>query len=291
MDRNRTPRPAVCEVPPDPREQLGPGAARSDSKGSEPARLQPEGRANPGSRTDGTGAVHLRREEACPRWQFCFPGKSRIGSPGHPARLEEVSLTMLALTRQGRLRSRSGGRSSGARPGRDHGTVRQEPAPRTSQSPGFSLHAETHPARPRVPQASCSGGRRARTRGWRAKSGSKGSAVPRTPPHPGHPLPRPGPGHAVPAPPGPPSAKPAWGTRGDLLHAPAALSSSGAGVLAQRGPSARRAPAYAPRPLPDQPARVGAPCARSRVAGRGSGTSAFFFFFLLATYLTKCMFF
>ena len=92
VDRNRTPRAAVCEVPPAPREQLGPGAARSDSKGSGPARLQPEGRANPGSRTDGTGALHLRREEACPRWQFCFPGKSRIRSPGHPARLEEVSL-------------------------------------------------------------------------------------------------------------------------------------------------------------------------------------------------------
>lgn len=217
--RNRTPRRAVCEVPPAPREQLGPGAARSDSKGSGPARLQPEGRANPGSRTDGTGALHLRREEACPRWQFCFPGKSRIRSPGHPARLEEVSLTMLALTRQGCLRSRSGGRSSGARPGRDPGTVRQEPAPRTSQSPRFSLHAETRLARPQVPQASCSGGRRARTRGGRAKSGGTGSAAPRTPPQPGHSAPRPGPEYALPAPPGPPSAKPAWGTRGDLLHA------------------------------------------------------------------------
>lgn len=46
-----------------------------------------------------------------------------------------------------------------------------------------------------------------------------------------------------------------------------------AGTERPAGPGIRASPS------PDQPAGVGAPCARSRVAGRGGGTSVFCFFF------------
>lgn len=178
--------------------------------------------------------------------------------------------------------------------------VRQAPAPRTGQSPCFSLHTETRPARPRVPQASCSGGRRARTGagggsapGGRAQSASRPSRglKARRPPGrrctPGT-RPRPGPVHALPAPPGPPSREARLGHPRGPAPSPCCPQLLGSRRPRPAGTERPAGAEDAPRLLPDQPARVSAPRARSR--GEAAGRRLFFFF-LLATYLTKCMFF
>lgn len=71
---------------PAPREQLGPGAARSDSKGSGPAPTAARRAANLGSRTDGTGALHLRREALVVPFVAVLLPRQKVGS-GHRATL------------------------------------------------------------------------------------------------------------------------------------------------------------------------------------------------------------